>query len=58
MLTKKTFQQIADTIKGRKDAMSAHDHRRLAEEFADMCARTNPRFDRHRFMQACGCLDG
>lgn len=26
----------------------------VANSFAEACARTNPRFDRRRFMKACG----
>ena len=50
------FAFIAATIR----AMPTHaetlrtQKRSCALSFADACARTNPRFDRRRFMLACG----
>lgn len=34
--------------------MSKDNTQRVAEHFADHLARTNPRFDRARFLRACG----
>lgn len=45
------FAFIAATIATAygSDALRAN----LANHFADACARTNPRFDRARFLRAC-----
>jgi hypothetical protein len=51
-MTRKDFQAIADIIAevgpgGANDVW-------LAGHFADMLATTNPRFDRDKFVRACG----
>lgn len=57
-MTKQDFQLIADTIKGESfnwgGQMTDPQHERLASNFADALAHTNPRFDRARFLKACG----
>lgn len=45
------FAWIARTIAGMTDEMAQRD---AASVFAEACARTNPKFDRVRFMRACG----
>jgi hypothetical protein len=54
-MTKKDFELIAavcrtrlygDLTKAQRDTVAAH--------FADALERTNPRFDRERFLKACG----
>lgn len=55
------FAFIATTIRDMDNLANGHTdlakiwQRRIAEHFADNCARTNPRFDRARFLRACGC---
>lgn len=44
------FAFIAATIK----QMHTADRTIAAKHFADACAGTNPRFDRARFLSACG----
>lgn len=50
-MSRKDFEAIAATIKSMypRDKNGA-----WANAFADMCARQNPRFDRRRFLKACG----
>lgn len=50
------FAFIAATIKAMPDhAPSLRTQKRsVALAFADACAGTNPRFDRRRFLAACG----
>lgn len=45
------FAFIAATI---KDWPHDRERAELAEHFADACRRTNGRFDRARFLSACG----
>lgn len=62
-MTKKDYIAIAKVISdernhpasGSKAAQVTCD--RLAHRFADMLASDNPRFDRARFLQACGASD-
>lgn len=53
-MTRKDFQLIADVLKGHQDG-GAHDVviRGLALSFAIELAKTNPRFDKQRFVKAC-----
>lgn len=51
-MTKKDFEAIARILKskdGRIDAVEM-----IAEDLADLFAADNPRFDRDRFIEACG----
>ena len=50
------FAFIAATIKAMPDfAVTLRTQKRsVALAFADACARTNPKFDRNRFLAACG----
>jgi hypothetical protein len=50
-VTKKDFQLIADTIRYN---LGPPCRERAAEAFADALRSTNPRFDRERFLRACG----
>ena len=64
MLTKKDFKAVAGIIEKRKklnrgtgrtpDFLYADD---LAGDLADYFAIQNPRFDRSRFMKACGLTE-
>jgi hypothetical protein len=48
--TRKDFQMVADLIKNAEPAKKAE----LAQHHADVFAKQNPRFDKQRFMAACG----
>lgn len=50
------FAFIASVIEAMPDhaATLRTQKRSCALSFADACARTNPRFDRARFLRACG----
>ena len=47
------FAFIAATIKGMR-VLSRRDRETVAKQFSEACALSNPRFDRDRFMTACG----
>lgn len=51
-MERRHFQIIADTIKGL--APDVYGPEQVAQAFADAMARQNPRFDRARFLKACG----
>lgn len=58
-MTKKDFELIAATIKdgigiNRANSAALATQQRIAERFATELAATNPRFDRERFLKACG----
>lgn len=49
------FATVATIIKSLEDpSISKRDRHTLARHFADELAGTNPRFDRQRFLAACG----
>ena len=69
MFTRKTFEAVASTLSRHLDAVSAvqatvgasptlsASHQTifdLAEDFATLFANSNPRFDRTKFLSACG----
>ena len=56
VLQHRHFAFIAATIKAMPDhaATLRTQKRSVALAFADACGRTNPRFDRRRFLLACG----
>mgnify|MGYP003651866279 CR=1 FL=1 len=49
-MTRQQFQLIADTLRGSD--LGDQQLERLAREFARTLARTNPRFDGPRFVEA------
>lgn len=49
-MSRKDFEELADIVK----RMGGPNAKRLAQELASMCARHNSRFNRSRFMDACG----
>ena len=59
MFTKKHFEAVAKTIKAQDtenyDVFKAV--REIARDMANMFQASNERFDRNRFMQACGFED-
>lgn len=50
-MTRKHFQMMADSLKVISDKKKKLE---LAEKAAEIFAKANPRFDRARFMTACG----
>lgn len=66
-MTKKDFEAIARTIKDARDAMVMPGHPlpaqvtgifdSVARDLAKVCATTNPRFNRSKFLSACGVAD-
>ena len=53
-MTKRHFEALAETVRDAENEFkSIGAHARFACALADMCAETNPRFDRARFLTAC-----
>lgn len=52
-MTRKDFELIASTIAGLFPGQPGH-RLTVADRFADQLATTNARFDRERFLRACG----
>jgi hypothetical protein len=53
-MTRKDFQLIADVLKAHQDGSDAdHIVRGLAVSFAIELAKTNSRFNKERFINAC-----
>lgn len=50
-LTRKHFKMAADAVKAIEDKKK---RKEMAEHHAEIFAKSNPRFDRSRFMQAAG----
>lgn len=55
-MSRQHYQFIADVISAMPDhaATLRAQKRSVALAFADALARTNPRFNRERFLRACG----
>jgi len=53
-MTRKDFQLIADVIKGHTDGKDDHVMRGFALSMVVELQKDNPRFDRVRFLEACG----
>lgn len=55
-MTRKDYQLIADTLNNlpRDRIVSTPTRNEVAGRFADRLERDNPRFDRARFLTACG----
>jgi hypothetical protein len=51
MMTKKTFVAVAATVAKIENLVA---RRAAAENFCVLFAKENPRFDRARFLAACG----
>lgn len=54
MLTRKHFQMVADVLVDVAPYIPATRYAEVCGRFADALQRTNPRFQRSRFMSACG----
>lgn len=55
MFTKKHFESIARVMRvHQRDTADPVRLECMANDFADLFANSNPRFDRARFMAACG----
>ncbi len=54
MLTKKHFEAVAQVLKAFPEGAPTASQAKLAEAFADMFENENPRFERGRFLKACG----
>lgn len=60
MLTKKHFKAIAEIIRTSRDVIITYTSNKpiaecdVAEHLADYFATQNPRFDRQKFLDACG----
>jgi hypothetical protein len=56
MMTKKTFVEAARIIKAIQDRDDENrgEAQRVADAFARLFVADNPRFDRGRFLAACG----
>ena len=52
-MTRKDYVMIADTI-GGMTYLNETDRATIAHDFADQLEQDNPRFDRDRFLTACG----
>jgi hypothetical protein len=50
-MSRKHFEAIAKAI---KEITNADERKRAAEILASVCAASNPRFNRSRFLNACG----
>ena len=53
-MTRKDFWVIALALKKITENDSPQDRKAKAEDFAYMLVATNPRFDKDKFMSACG----
>lgn len=57
-MTRKDYIATADILEALVSSTDTHEELNLmieaVENFADMFAEDNPRFDRNRFMRACG----
>lgn len=50
-MTRKHFIQMANIIKANQDLSV---RKQSAEDFARMAKQANPRFDKEKFLKACG----
>lgn len=65
MMTRQNFEAVANAIEAKMDASDPNDESNFfagyargimdtAETLADVFVANNPRFDRERFLKACG----
>ena len=61
-MTRRHFEQLAAIMRRHLDATSNPLERTtvasISRQVADACSLTNRSFDRNRFFQACGLVDG
>ena len=62
MLTRKHFKAVAEIIRTSRDVIITYSTNKpaecdVADNLADYFATQNPRFDRERFLAACGLGD-
>lgn len=58
-MTRKHFKDIASEfahLANNRDDLDRHTLIQAAKAMASVCARNNPAFDRHKFMEACGMI--
>ena len=55
-MSKKDFEALAEVVRFASGCTEARSVEWWAHELADVCAKTNPRFDRARFLKACGVV--
>lgn len=53
-MTRKDYVILADVIKNLDEVIDSYALEALAENMSDALAKDNPRFDRARFLVACG----
>ena len=53
-MTKKHYEAIANIMKGYIPNAKSKSFKYIAEDLADYFAQDNPKFDRERFLNACG----
>lgn len=53
MMTRKDYVSTAEILFSIKHAVTEEIHSHLIENFSEMFATDNPRFDRSRFEKAC-----
>lgn len=53
-MTRKDYVMIADVIKNLDEVMDSYALEVLADNMADALQGDNPRFERARFLSACG----
>jgi hypothetical protein len=57
-MTKRDYELIAEVVKDLRNLSLVPDFevnpQVIAQTFADRLAKTNPRFDRAKFLRACG----
>ena len=55
-MTKKDFEALAEVVCFAHSVEGPIPIAWWAHELADVCTKTNPRFDRARFLKACGVV--
>jgi hypothetical protein len=53
-VSRKHFKLIANALHSLAKQLTAPQHKEVCETFAGILATTNPRFNRSRFLDACG----
>lgn len=53
-MTKKDYELIASILKFRQEQINERAYKLLIADFINTLASKNPRFNREKFLQACG----